>query len=134
MGELVKGSRQREQINDMIRVMENFQWDMHSRITAEAHFPTEWQIIWEARRKTKIPVSLRLEEDVVKFYKSMGPGYGPRMNDVLRTFMLARLSGLIQGQDLATKYRQDWMGKSRPSMAQAVAETRIAMGRDADDE
>lgn len=133
MAELVKGTRNREHINDMLRVMDSFEWDMHSRITSAARFPPEWREIWEKRGRRKVPVSLRLDEDVLRFFRTMGPGYGPRMNGILRSFMLARLGGMIHGEDLAAKYREAWMGKARPSAAQAIAEHRIARGQDADD-
>lgn len=42
-------------------------------------------------------LTIRLDADVVRFFKSMGPGYQPRINKVLRTFMHARLAKLIEG-------------------------------------
>lgn len=35
----------------------------------------------------KQPVSIRLDEDVLDFFKSSGPGYQTRINEVLRTYM-----------------------------------------------
>jgi len=32
-------------------------------------------------------VSLRLDSDVVDFFKAQGPGYQTRMNDVLRAYV-----------------------------------------------
>jgi len=37
--------------------------------------------------KTKIPVSLRVDDDVVYWFKSFGPGYQTKMNAVLRAYM-----------------------------------------------
>ena len=133
MAELAKGARQRDHINDMVRTLETFQWDMHSRITAVGYFPPLWREIWETRGRSKTRVTVRIDDDVLRFFRSMGDGYGPRMNGILRSFMLARLGGLIEGEDLAPKYRQSWMGKPRPSFEQAMAEHRAVMGRDADD-
>jgi hypothetical protein len=53
----------------------------------------------------KVKVNLRLEADVVKFFKSMGPDYGPRINDVLRSYMHARLAGVIRGSETSDHYR-----------------------------
>jgi uncharacterized protein (DUF4415 family) len=38
----------------------------------------------------KKPVSLRLDKDVVEWYKAQGPGYQTRINAVLRMYMQAR--------------------------------------------
>ncbi len=39
------------------------------------------------RTGAKTPVSLRLDSDVVDFFKEQGPGYQTRMNDVLRAYV-----------------------------------------------
>ncbi|MEM8824353.1 MAG: BrnA antitoxin family protein [Pseudomonadota bacterium] len=113
----VTGRRQAEHQGDMIRAMRAFEWDMHSAITRAGRLPAEWREIWEARSAKKERVTLRVDADVVRFFKSMGDGYGPRMNAVLRSFMQARLAGLIDGEDLAETYRARWMGTARPSPA-----------------
>ncbi|MCH7942069.1 MAG: BrnA antitoxin family protein [Proteobacteria bacterium] len=38
----------------------------------------------------KQPISIRLDEDVVTFFKKPGPGYQSRMNAVLRSYMEAK--------------------------------------------
>lgn len=42
--------------------------------------------VWVMPRKA-VPISLRVDPDVLAFYKSGGPGYQSRMNSVLRAFM-----------------------------------------------
>ena len=37
----------------------------------------------------KVPVSVRLDRDVLEWFKDQGPRYQSRMNAVLRAFMLA---------------------------------------------
>jgi uncharacterized protein (DUF4415 family) len=44
------------------------------------------KIQW-TRTGAKTPVSLRLDSDVVDFFKEQGPGYQTRMNDVLRAYV-----------------------------------------------
>lgn len=39
----------------------------------------------------KLPISLRVEPDVLAFYKSGGPGYQKRMNKALRAVMESEL-------------------------------------------
>lgn len=40
----------------------------------------------------KIKITLRLDESVVKFYRSMGNGYQARMNRILATYAQMRIS------------------------------------------
>ena len=42
--------------------------------------------------KGKMPMSLRVDPDVIKFFKSRGRGYQTRMNAVLRAYMEHELS------------------------------------------
>lgn len=42
--------------------------------------------VWDPPPKTAI--SIRLDDDVLDFFRSLGPGYQSRMNAVLRAFML----------------------------------------------
>jgi len=36
---------------------------------------------------SKTPVSIRLDRDVVRYFKAMGPGYQTRINNVLRHYV-----------------------------------------------
>ena len=44
-------------------------------------------------------MTLRVDEDVVRFFKAMGRGHLTRMNAVLRAFMQARLAGVVKGPE-----------------------------------
>ena len=109
------GARQQEQRSEMIAAMERFEWDMQDTVARAGRLPPGWREIWEERGAPKERVTLRLDRDVLRFFRSMGDGYGPRMNAILRSFMLARLAGTIRHGDLAERYREDWMGEPRPS-------------------
>ena len=62
--------------------------------------PEGWHAIARRRDEPKRErVTVALEEDVVRFYRSMGRRYGDRMNEVLRAFMHARLAGLLAGAE-----------------------------------
>jgi len=41
--------------------------------------------------EAKTPVNIRLDADIVRFFRAGGPGYQTRINDVLKTFVTARL-------------------------------------------
>ena len=99
--------RQRAQMTYMMDVMRRLEWDLHNTIELTGRIPEEWHRIAQATpRQAKVKVNLGLEADVVKFFKSMGEGYGPRINDVLRSYMHARLAGVIRGAETLAHYRE----------------------------
>ena len=98
--------RQRGQMTYMMDVMRRLEWDLHNTIEMTGRIPEDWHEIAAATpRSVKVKVNLGLEADVVKFFKSMGEGYGPRINDVLRSYMHARLAGVIRGAETVAHFR-----------------------------
>lgn len=57
----------------------------------------------EIARRTPVPVkqkiTTRIDGDVLKFFRGMGTGYHTAMNDVLRAYMHARVSGVVRGAE-----------------------------------
>ena len=107
----------------MADAMRRFDWDMHQAILSERRIPPEWHAIAKERvSQRKRPVSIRLEEDVLRFFRSMGPNYGPRMNEVLRAFMHARLAGVLRGVE-TMDYLRDTGDRPDWGSTQAEAET-----------
>jgi uncharacterized protein (DUF4415 family) len=99
--------RQQAQMTYMMDVMRRLEWDLHNTIEATGRIPEAWHEIARATpRSGKVRVNLCLEAEVVKFFKSMGEGYGPRINDVLRSYMHARLAGVIRGAETAAHFRR----------------------------
>jgi uncharacterized protein (DUF4415 family) len=99
--------RQRAQMTYMMDVMRRLEWDLHNTIELTGRIPAEWHEIATATpRAAKVKVTLALEADVLKFFKSMGEGYGPRINDVLKSYMHARLAGVIRGAETLAHYRE----------------------------
>ena len=56
--------------------------------------PENWARIEEdfPTRPHKKQVTVRLDEDVLKWFRKMGQGYQTRINALLRMYMLARIS------------------------------------------
>lgn len=78
------------------------EYDLHSVATKLRCLPKEWDEIWEdkdRRDPKKISVTIRLDADVVKFFRTLGPGYQPRINRVLRAFMHMRRAKVVHGPD-----------------------------------
>ncbi len=86
--------------------------EVHARLEADfdlPQIPPAWHDIWreEDRRDEKqVRVTLQLDADVVRFFRSMGKGYQPRMNRVLRAFMHDRLAGLVAGPEDRPDFRE----------------------------
>lgn len=78
------------------------EWDLHSYVAKEKMLPPAWDEIWQdadRRDPKRCRVTMRMDADVVKFFKTMGEGYQARINWVLRMFMHYRLAGIVAGPD-----------------------------------
>ncbi|WP_373636567.1 BrnA antitoxin family protein [Yoonia sp. BS5-3] len=76
--------------------------DLHAAIGQAGGLPPGWNEIWQNRDRRdpkRVPITIRLDADVVKFFKGMGEGYQGRINRVLRMFMHYRLAGIVEGPD-----------------------------------
>ncbi|MEO0654675.1 MAG: BrnA antitoxin family protein [Pseudomonadota bacterium] len=78
--------------------MNQFEWHMRWAIWDQKIVPMEWHTALERENQpSKTRVTLRLDEDLVKFFRKLGPGWQTTLNSVVRAFVKARLSGIIQG-------------------------------------
>lgn len=110
----------REHYNYFIDVMTDLEWDLAQPLLERGRIPPLWHDIAKARLpKKKVKVTLAVEEDVLKFFRSMGRGYQPRMNDVLRAWMHGRLADLIEGPDAEDRARALRLATSRPRFGDA---------------
>lgn len=95
----------RKTLNKTQRVHDSFSRLAHRDIDRDfthAPVPVEWHNIWaerDRRADKKKRVTISVDEDVLRFFRAMGAGYGPRMNRVLRAFMHDRLAGRVHGPE-----------------------------------
>ncbi len=95
-----RGKTQKENFNYFHDLMRQIEWDLHQVVLDAKRVPKEWNAIARARAPSvKTRITMRVEADVVKFFRKMGPGYQTRMNDVLAAWMHGRIAGLIRGAD-----------------------------------
>ncbi|MBK8440042.1 MAG: BrnA antitoxin family protein [Rhodobacter sp.] len=73
---------------------------------ADRAHPREWHEIKAPPAPEQEKVTLRLEKDVLRFFRQMGVGYAGRINDVLKSYMYARLTGLLRGAETTDHFRQ----------------------------
>ena len=123
--------RQRAQMSYMMDVMRRLEWDLHNSIEMTGRIPAEWHEIAQKRPASgKEKVTLRLEADELKFFRSMGPDYGPRINDVLSSYMHARLAGVIRGAETAPEFRGS-VAPERPLWGETARMLGVGPGPDA---
>ncbi len=81
--------------------------DLRWGLDGSARIPKAWEeIALGAVAPHKVPVNIRMDADVVQFFRAMGAGHLTRMNAVLRAFMHARLAGVVPGPE-AVVYAPD---------------------------
>ena len=76
--------------------------DLHQSLQQDKTLPAAWNEVWrelDRRADKNVPVTMRMDADVVRFFKAMGAGYQPRINRVLRMYMHYRLAGVLGGPD-----------------------------------
>ena len=99
-------AKQREQHHYLVDAMARIDYDLHNRIYIHRRVPSDWIRIATSPTARKKRVTIRVDEDVLKFFRSLGPDYGPRMNDVLKSFMQARLMGLLHGDETIDQFKE----------------------------
>ena len=107
----------------MMDAMAQTEYDILHGLYTTGRLPDEWhEIAYETgRRKALSKVTIRLETDVVKFFKALGPGYQEKINRVLASFVHARLARMIGGPDTS-----DFV--LRPEEVMALAQKRRGWG------
>jgi len=60
--------------------------------------PEDWNALdhWHPITPHKTRVTLRLDSDMVRWFRKLGPNYGARINAVLRVYWTALLAGHIK--------------------------------------
>ncbi|QUJ75496.1 BrnA antitoxin family protein [Sulfitobacter albidus] len=113
-------------------LMMQIEWDLHQTLLDEKRIPDDWHKIARGRMpQKKTRITLRVEEDVVKFFRRMGPGYQQRMNDVLAAWMQGRLAALIDGPDARDLDAEAFGSITRPRLGDVELLSR-GLARDAD--
>ncbi len=73
-------------------------WDLRHNIWAQRIVPSEWhEVLKHEPTGGRTRVTLRLDADLVKFFRKMGPGYQTQINRILRAFVKAKMAGFVNG-------------------------------------
>lgn len=106
--------------------------EMAGKLAGCGRIPDAWHEIARRRDEPRRErVTIALEEDVLRFYRSMGRNYAGRINEVLRAYMHARLAGLLQGAETVEVERAApaRVEPVREAVAEAVPECGSYEGR-----
>jgi uncharacterized protein (DUF4415 family) len=100
--------KRRASYHRMAEGMRNLERALHGARRGAEAVPEEWHGIAQgAGAGRKVKLTLWVEADVLRFFRSMGKGHTTRMAEVLSTFMYARLAGVVKGPeavDYSTPY------------------------------
>lgn len=82
---------------EMLHELERLQEDLRAHWLYEC-LPADWHGLdtWAPTPRHKTRVTLRLDADMVKWFRNTGPGFGARINAVLRIYWLGLLSGDVK--------------------------------------
>lgn len=85
----------RYSLDDIRKMKSETNWD-HLQKQGDSDDPQEFEIDWSTAQivepDVKQAISLRLDKDVLDFFKASGKGYQTRMNAVLKAYMQAMKS------------------------------------------
>ncbi|WP_240336631.1 BrnA antitoxin family protein [Tropicibacter sp. Alg240-R139] len=83
---------------EMLHELEELQNGL-ARDWLDQSLPKDWHGLdtWHGAVRDKTRVTLRLDADMVRWFRKLGPGYQARINQVLRIYWTALLCGHISG-------------------------------------
>ena len=92
--------KMRANFHHMSRMLDRLETDLEGAVARGGKMPEAWHAIAQGGgRGAKVKMTLWVEADVLAFFRAMGTGHTTRMADVLKTFMHARLAGVVKGPE-----------------------------------
>ncbi len=91
---------------EMLQTMYRIKHDLERDILIYDSIPAGWSSLEDKYppRPRKIRITAGYDEPVAKFFRSYGPGYQAKMNEVLKLYMLARISKKIEATNDRDEY------------------------------
>lgn len=109
--------------NYMVDRLNQLEWDLHFPTARNWAIPAEWhEIAARTKRGEKVKITMYVEKDIVRFFKSLGHPYQPRMNDVLGAFMEAKIAGVLFEAGEVERFFDEVRRKQRPELGDTDAE------------
>jgi len=89
----IRTSHKQEMMHELERLQDDLEANWLDKSLPDFWTGLEWDVPID-RHKTR--VTLRLDTDMVRWFRKLGPGYQARMNRVLRVYWTALLAGHVQ--------------------------------------
>jgi len=120
---------QRASYHHLAETLTDLERALQEGLTGGGFIPEDWRdIAQRAPEPRRVKMSIRFDEDVVKFFRLMGVGYQGRINQVLRAFMLARLARVVPGPE-DVSYRPSRRGRYILGVAKFLEQVRLQSQR-----
>ncbi|MGB0799007.1 MAG: BrnA antitoxin family protein [Planktomarina sp.] len=97
LSKMPKSDRQHASL--MVDALRQIEHDVLMAVVHRDALPPAWGAIATGPPRKARKVTMWIDGDVIDFFKAMGPGYQPKMNQVLKAWMHGRLAKLIDGPD-----------------------------------
>ncbi|MDQ2064796.1 BrnA antitoxin family protein [Xinfangfangia sp. CPCC 101601] len=118
---MTKAERRQAHYHQMAEGLRRLEEALHAATPGRGAVPEAWlDIATRPGPGAKAKVTLWVEADVLRFFRSMGRGHTTRMAEVLSSFMHARLGGVLNGPEDVDYYAAE----------REERESRLAMIRD----
>jgi hypothetical protein len=102
--------------------LRDLETDLRWGLADSPRIPQAWfEIATRPDVPAKSKLTLRIDDDVVAFFRATGRGHLSRMNAVLRSFMLARLAGVVTGAE-SVRY-QPTLEEEEKSLRREILDT-----------
>lgn len=88
--ELAEKRRRGETKTDWERVRNMTEEELEASIDFEEEGEIDWDAVYVSMPSVKKQVTIRIDDDVLQWFKTKGPGYQTRMNQVLRSYVEAQ--------------------------------------------
>ena len=80
-------------LDEVRKIRSQTNWDKvgsNGDYAGDAEIDVDWSRVEVVRPEKKIMISMRLDPDILEFFRSQGPGYQSKINAVLRSYMNAK--------------------------------------------
>jgi uncharacterized protein (DUF4415 family) len=96
-----RGVVERRHTSLMADALRKLECDVLNTVIEAEGLPEGWATIAQEAPNVgpRDRVTMRMDRDVIRFFKAMGPGYQERICNVLRAFVHGRLAKVIDGPD-----------------------------------
>lgn len=113
--------KQKSQYTDFVNQMRDTILVFRNPALVKSLMPSEWRDLARHEMPKKERVTLRIDADVLRFFRKLGNGYQAELNGVLRAFMLARLAEVLGPREEAEIDAVDELGETEQRLEVMLA-------------